>query len=54
MNADGEALPLVKVEDLRVRFVSREATVQAVNGVSFAMNPGEVLCIIGESARASP
>ena len=41
--------PLVKVDDLTVKFVSREATVQAVNGVSFEMAPGEVLCIIGES-----
>ena len=41
--------PLVEVMDLRVRFVSREATVHAVNGVSFTMMPGEVLCVIGES-----
>jgi len=41
--------PLVDVKDLTVKFVSREATVQAVNGVSFQMMPGEVLCIIGES-----
>ncbi|HKU97087.1 MAG TPA: ABC transporter ATP-binding protein, partial [Vineibacter sp.] len=41
--------PLVEVEDLSVKFVSREATVSAVNGVSFSMLPGEVLCIIGES-----
>ncbi len=41
--------PLVEVEDLSVKFVSREATVAAVNGVSFAIQPGEVLCIIGES-----
>jgi peptide/nickel transport system ATP-binding protein len=41
--------PLVSVEDLTVRFVTREATVHAVNGVSFAVNPGEVLCILGES-----
>jgi peptide/nickel transport system ATP-binding protein len=32
-----------------VRFVTREATVHAVNGVSFAVQPGEVLCILGES-----
>ena len=36
--------PLVRVDDLRVRFVSREATVRAVNGISF-----EDLCVIGES-----
>src|SRR6201996_8316962 len=41
--------PLVAVEDLTVRFVTREATVHAVNGVSFNVRPGEVLCILGES-----
>ena len=40
---------LVEVKDLHVRFVSRDATVSAVNGVSFSLMPGEVLCIIGES-----
>jgi peptide/nickel transport system ATP-binding protein len=46
-NTPGE--PLVEVRDLTVKFVSREATVQAVNGVSFELMPGEVLCVIGES-----
>jgi peptide/nickel transport system ATP-binding protein len=41
--------PLVEVADLTVSFVGREATVHAVNGVSFAVRPGEVLCILGES-----
>jgi len=41
--------PLVEVSDLHVKFVSRDETVQAVNGVSFTVMPGEVLCIIGES-----
>jgi peptide/nickel transport system ATP-binding protein len=40
---------VVEVRDLAVKFVSRETTTQAVNGVSFALMPGEVLCIIGES-----
>ncbi len=40
---------LAQVEDLSVRFVSRENTVHAVNGVSFTVRPGEVLCILGES-----
>jgi peptide/nickel transport system ATP-binding protein len=41
--------PLAEIRDLNVRFVSREATVHAVNGVSFSVQPGEVLCILGES-----
>ena len=41
--------PLAEVRDLTVRFVSREATTYAVNGVSFSVRPGEVLCILGES-----
>ncbi|MCB1546513.1 MAG: ABC transporter ATP-binding protein [Hyphomicrobiaceae bacterium] len=41
--------PLVAVEDLRVRFVTKDRTVHAVNGVDFTLAPGEVLCILGES-----
>jgi len=43
------AEPLVRCEDLAVRFVGREGTVHAVNGVSFTLDAGEVLCILGES-----
>jgi len=43
------AAALAEVSDLMVRFVTREATVHAVNGVSFRVQPGEVLCILGES-----
>ncbi|HXP76321.1 MAG TPA: ABC transporter ATP-binding protein [Stellaceae bacterium] len=43
------AAPLVMVEDLHVKFVSRDETVEAVNGVSISLRHGEVLCIIGES-----
>ncbi len=42
-------MTLVRVEDLRVRFVSRDATVRAVEGVSFTVAPRETLCILGES-----
>ncbi len=48
-SAGSATTPLVEVEDLMVRFVSRDATVHAVNGVSFTVKPGEVLCILGES-----
>jgi peptide/nickel transport system ATP-binding protein len=41
--------PLVQVDDLNVKFVSRDETVWAVNGVSFELKRGEVLCLIGES-----
>ena len=41
--------PLVEVRDLTVAFAGSDATVSAVNGVSFDVMPGEVLCLIGES-----
>ena len=44
-----DSAPLAEVTDLSVRFVTREATVHAVNRVSFRVQPGEVLCILGES-----
>jgi peptide/nickel transport system ATP-binding protein len=41
--------PLVSVRDMTVKFVSKDATVHAVNGVTFSLDPGEVLVILGES-----
>ena len=43
------AAPLLDVRDLTVQFVSREATVTAVNGATFSLRAGEVLCLLGES-----
>lgn len=40
---------LVEVKDLTVAFHSADAVVNAVNGVSFTLDAGEVLCILGES-----
>lgn len=40
---------IVEVEDLKVRFITNEGTVHAVNGISLDLKQGETLGIVGES-----
>src|SRR5207244_11516952 len=41
--------PLLEVIDLSVEFPLRHGTLRAVSGISFAISPGEVLGVVGES-----
>jgi peptide/nickel transport system ATP-binding protein len=43
------AIPLLEVRKLRVEFPTRRGTLAAVRDVSFAIAPGEVLGVVGES-----
>lgn len=42
-------MSLLEVNDLRIEFPSRHGVAVAVNGVSFAVNKGEILGLVGES-----
>ncbi|MGV7975448.1 MAG: ABC transporter ATP-binding protein [Anaerolineaceae bacterium] len=41
--------PLMRISELHTRFHTQDGTVNAVNGISYAMQPGEVLGVVGES-----
>jgi oligopeptide/dipeptide ABC transporter ATP-binding protein len=43
------ATPVIKVRDLRVWYGTERGPVQAVDGVSFDVRPGETLGVVGES-----
>ncbi|GAA0620870.1 ABC transporter ATP-binding protein [Sporichthya brevicatena] len=41
--------PLLEVSDLQVEFRTREGVAKAVNGVTYTVNSGETLAVLGES-----
>ena len=41
--------PILEIKDLAVSFDTYAGEVQAVRGVSFSLQPGETLAIVGES-----
>jgi len=41
--------PLLKINDLKTQFHTEDGIVNAVNGITYDMNPGEVLGVVGES-----
>jgi peptide/nickel transport system ATP-binding protein len=42
-------LPVLEIDNLHVHFVTTHGTVRAVEGVSYKVDPGEIVAIVGES-----
>ena len=49
MNRPAANQPLLQVDDLVVEFPTRRGTLRAIDGISFHIDPGEVLGVVGES-----
>jgi peptide/nickel transport system ATP-binding protein len=49
MNTAAASAPLLEVKNLRVEFPTRRGTLLALDDISFAISPGEVLGVVGES-----
>lgn len=42
-------VPILQINDLSVTFSGRQGKTQALKGVSFSVNKGEVVAVVGES-----
>jgi len=49
VRADATATPLLSIENLHVHFETSRGTVRAVEGVSYTVNRGEFVAVVGES-----
>jgi len=45
--------PLLEVKDLATYFYTDEGVIKALDGISFSINEGEILGLVGETVVAS-
>ncbi|MCH9020187.1 MAG: ATP-binding cassette domain-containing protein, partial [Proteobacteria bacterium] len=46
---DGAVAALLEIEDLRTQFFTSAGTVRAVDGISYSVEEGEAVALVGES-----